>query len=73
MLTFMEVTMHKTDVLEFFKGTSKTAIALGVSHSAVCQWGHIIPEKQALKAEKITDGKLRYDPSDYQKPTAPAA
>lgn len=57
--------MLKTVVLNYFKGTSRTAEALGVSHSAVCQWGKIIPEGRALKAEKITAGALVYDSSLY--------
>ncbi|HBT3792912.1 TPA: hypothetical protein U7Q71_005075, partial [Klebsiella pneumoniae] len=50
-------------------GISKTAIALGVTHSAVCQWGNVIPQKQAFVIERITNGKLKYDASLYQKAT----
>ncbi|MCV4633556.1 Cro/CI family transcriptional regulator, partial [Escherichia coli] len=35
--------MLKTQVVEYYGGISKTAIALGVTHSAVCQWGNVIP------------------------------
>jgi len=59
--------MLKTNVVEYYGGISKTAIALGLTHSAVCQWGTVIPERQALKIEKITDKALKYDASLYQK------
>ncbi|MCV4932533.1 Cro/CI family transcriptional regulator, partial [Escherichia coli] len=53
--------MLKTQVVEYYGGISKTAIALGVTHSAVCQWGNVIPQKQAFVIERITIGKLKYD------------
>ena len=59
--------MFKGDVLKHFGGTSKTASALDISHSAVCQWGEVIPEKQAMKVERITKGKIKYSPSFYEK------
>lgn len=57
--------MYKNCIITHFNGTTKTAEALGVTHSAVCQWGKIIPEKQALKVERLTNGKLKYDPALY--------
>lgn len=59
--------MFKDDVVRHFGGVAKTAIALGISHPAVCRWGEIIPERQALKIEKITSSKLQYDHRLYQK------
>ncbi|WP_275349960.1 Cro/CI family transcriptional regulator [Klebsiella pneumoniae] len=61
--------MLKNQVVEYYGGISKTAIALGVTHSAVCQWGNVIPQKQAFVIERITNGKLKYDASLYQKTT----
>ncbi|CAM8545671.1 Cro/Cl family transcriptional regulator [Escherichia coli] len=61
--------MLKNKVVEYYGGISKTAIALGVTHSAVCQWGNVIPQKQAFVIERITNGKLKYDASLYQKAT----
>ena len=58
--------MYKQNVLHFFGGVQKTARALGVSHPAVCRWKSIIPEKQALRVERLTKGHLKYDPSLYQ-------
>lgn len=60
-----ESEMYKASVLNHFGGTVKTAGALGISHSAVCQWVEIVPEKQALRIERITKGRLKYDPSLY--------
>lgn len=65
--------MFKEAVLKFYGGTSKTAVALGVTHSAVCQWGKIIPERQALKIDRISGGALKYDQSAYEKNTDSAA
>lgn len=61
--------MLKNQVVEYYGGISKPAIALGVTHSAVCQWGNVIPQKQAFVIERITNGKLKYDASLYQKAT----
>ncbi|HBU7748497.1 TPA: helix-turn-helix domain-containing protein [Klebsiella pneumoniae] len=61
--------MLKNQVVEYYGGISKTAIALGVTHSAVCQWGNVISQKQAFVIERITNGKLKYDASLYQKAT----
>lgn len=65
MLTFMGCEMYKVLVLNHFGGTVKTAGALGISHSAVCQWVDIVPEKQALRIERITKGRLKYEPDLY--------
>ncbi|QGU17560.1 hypothetical protein GNG27_14705 [Leclercia sp. 119287] len=59
--------MLKGIVVNYYGGISKTAVALGVTHSAVCQWGVVIPEKQALYIERLTKGKLKYDSSFYHK------
>lgn len=59
--------MKKTDVLEHFKSQNQAAEALGITHSSISQWGDIIPEKQALRLDRLTKGKLRYDPRLYKK------
>ena len=60
--------MLKTDVLKHFNNSvNDTAEAFGVSHSAVSQWGNLIPEKQALRAALFTNGALTYEPDLYIK------
>lgn len=57
--------MKKSVALKHFGGVVKLAEALTVSHSSVSQWGEIIPEKQALRLDWLTNGKLKYDPAFY--------
>ncbi len=59
--------MLKSKVVDYYGGISKTAVALGVTHSAVCQWGEVIPQKQAFVIDRITKGKLKYDAALYHK------
>ena len=60
--------MLKTNVLKHFNNSvNDTAEAFGVSHSAVSQWGNLIPEKQALRAALLTNGALAYEPELYIK------
>ncbi|EDS6429119.1 hypothetical protein XS46_004781 [Salmonella enterica subsp. enterica] len=61
--------MRKIDVLHFYgsRGAVKEiSTLLGVSHSAVCQWGEIIPKGAALELEKLTGGALKCDLSLYK-------
>ncbi len=60
--------MNKSKAIAHFGGVVKLAEILSISHSSVSQWSQTIPEKQALKLEKITSGKLKYDPSIYINP-----
>lgn len=64
-LLLKAVVMKKNTVISYFKSGVKTAKALNISKASVSGWGEIIPEKQALKLEKITHGKLKYDPAFY--------
>lgn len=59
--------MKKSDAINFFGNQTKLAKALGIKDASASQWGEVIPEKQALKLERITNGKLKYDPSFYIK------
>ncbi|HAS8353580.1 TPA: hypothetical protein I7721_21105 [Vibrio vulnificus] len=63
--------MYKSSVVDFYVSQRKVACALGVSDQAVSQWGEIIPERVALKLERITNGALKYDPSLYGDSHAP--
>lgn len=60
--------MKKTDVLRYFNNrVTDVAKACGVTTPAVCQWGEVIPEKNALKLGRLTHGSLKYDPEMYVK------
>lgn len=60
--------MEKKAVIAYFDGSmSKTAKAFGITHSAVWQWREIVPERIAWKAQALTAGTLRVDPSVYAK------
>ncbi len=59
--------MLKKKVIEYFGNQLKTATALNLTRGSVSQWGDVIPEKQALRIEKLTDGNLKYDPTLYTK------
>ncbi|MBR2252264.1 MAG: Cro/Cl family transcriptional regulator [Neisseriaceae bacterium] len=58
--------MYKQEVIEYFGSKTKTAKALGITHSAVCYWKEIIPELSAIKLEKMTQGALKYDENLYK-------
>ncbi|AGI32179.1 TPA: Cro/Cl family transcriptional regulator [Mannheimia haemolytica] len=58
--------MKKDDVLEHFGTLEKVAATLGISVSAVSQWGEIIPEKNAYRLQEITAGKLKVKHSLYR-------
>lgn len=59
--------MFKSNVVAFYKNQSGVAAALGIKPGSVSQWGNIIPEKQAFRLEKLTNGALKYDPDLYAK------
>jgi DNA-binding transcriptional regulator YdaS (Cro superfamily) len=51
--------MKKKDAIEWYHGVKELAKALGITRFAVYQWGEDVPEKSALKIERLTAGKLR--------------
>lgn len=57
--------MLKAMVTSYFPSNRAIAKALGISPQAVGQWDEIIPERAALKLDRITNGTLKYDPSLY--------
>lgn len=61
--------MFKKTVVAYFQRQAQVARTLGLARSTVHGWGNIIPEKQALKLERLTEGALKYDPSLYEKTT----
>jgi transcriptional repressor of cell division inhibition gene dicB len=67
--------MRKADVIAYFGGTqTATARALGVTKSAVCQWGEDrpIPLKCAIKAQAVSNGDLKVNLSLYEGTTQKA-
>ncbi|USH01106.1 Cro/Cl family transcriptional regulator [Grimontia kaedaensis] len=59
--------MLKQDVINHFGRQRLIADTLRISQAAVSRWGDIIPEKQALRLEYLTQGALVYDPTLYKK------
>ncbi|MDI6637214.1 Cro/CI family transcriptional regulator [Pantoea dispersa] len=63
--------MRKQDVIKYFGGVCKTADVLGIKHPSVSGWPEVIPEGRAYQIEKITNRKLKFEPSLYNKATEP--
>lgn len=60
--------MTKKQVLKYFNNrVTDVANACGISVSCVSQWGEIIPEINALKLDRQTQGGLKYEESLYKK------
>ena len=59
--------MLKQRLIDHSGSGTKLAEFLKISQSSVSQWGDVIPEKQALRIEKLTNGALKYDASFYTK------
>lgn len=57
--------MLVSDVLEHFKSRAEIARALGLSKKAVYQWGEHVPPLRAAQLQRITHGKLKFDPGQY--------
>lgn len=63
--------MLKADVLKHFNNRAvDVADACGITSAAVSQWEEIIPERAALRLDRATKGKLKYDAKHYTKHTA---
>ena len=59
--------MYKADVVGHFEKVKHIAEVLGITPGSISQWGKVIPEKQAMRLERITKGKLKYIASLYEK------
>lgn len=57
--------MLTADVLSHFKTATKAAEVLGISKSAVSQWGKRVPIGRAYQIQAITGGQLAVNPSAY--------
>ena len=49
----MVMKILKKTALEHFGGTTKLAIALGIKHSAVSQWGEYVPLLRAYQIREL--------------------
>ncbi len=59
--------MYKSTVIAHFGNIATLAKILGITSPSISQWGDVIPEKQALKLERLTDGALEYNSVLYAK------
>lgn len=57
--------MKKRDALAYFGTSIALARAVGVTKSAVSQWGEFVPPAIAELLQDLTQGVLHYDPSVY--------
>ncbi|QYJ79408.1 Cro/CI family transcriptional regulator [Shewanella acanthi] len=51
--------MKTCDAVEYFKGKSKLAKALGINPASVSQWGEDVPALRAYQLEHLTNGHLK--------------
>lgn len=61
--------MYTETALKHFKSRIKIANALGLTKSAVFQWGSIVPRASAENIQKLTRGRVKVDPSLYNPKT----
>lgn len=57
--------MNKKEVIAHFGSQSATARALGITRSAISQWGELVPLATAARLERITNGALELDLNAY--------
>lgn len=55
--------MRTRDVIEHFGSQAAVAHALGIKPPSVAGWGDRVPDLRQLQIERITNGKLRAEPS----------
>ena len=59
--------MKTKTAIQYFGSAKALADALGLTKGAVSHWGDVVPERNALKLERITNGALKYQESFYIK------
>ena len=62
--------MKKSDVINYYGSVAAVAEKLGTSDVAIYKWLEIIPKVRAYELERLTKGKLKFDPTLYQKRAA---
>ena len=58
--------MEKQKVIEYYGSVAQVADILGLTRQAIYTWPDPIPEKNAARLERITEGALIYDWQTYQ-------
>lgn len=53
--------MKLVDAVKHAGNASALAEMLGITQSAICQWGDVIPDNRQLQLERITLGALKAD------------
>ena len=62
--------MKKQTVIDYYGGVAAAAKALKISDVAIYKWTDPIPKVRAYELERLTKGKLKFDPALYQKRVA---
>lgn len=57
--------MWTKDALDYYGGASAVADAIGISPSAVSQWGEVIPFYSATQLHLATMGQISLEPEHY--------
>lgn len=59
--------MRTEDVIKHFGSQKATAQAIGVTQSAVSQWGELVPFESAYRLFLASRGELVFDPRVYDR------
>lgn len=59
--------MKTSDVLLHFGNKSKVSKALGITKSAISQWGDVVPKLRAYEIEIVTKGELKASKEECNK------
>lgn len=57
--------MLKDDVKTHFGSYAEVARQLGVGRATVSKWKKLVPPLRAAQLQKLTKGKLKFDPAAY--------
>lgn len=63
--------MNTKEVIQYFGSQSAAARALGITRSAISQWGELVPLATAARLEKLTYGRLKLNIDSYPQRPAP--
>ena len=57
--------MNKQAAIDYFGSVKDLAEALNISTQAIYKWPDRVPELQAMRIDRLTEQRLRFDPADY--------